>query len=293
MVTEISILEFIHSETILHRDLKLENILMGVGDSYFKVHLIDFGLSKRYIDPQTEKHISMKAGKALMGSVEFASINNHTGKELSRRDDLESLGYILCNLLLGELPWTSLCNDAKMQENESKTVCLKNSFLESETFKQLPEEFKKFITAVRSMGFEEEPRYLEYRRDFKMLMIKEGHTFDLIYDWILLPVDQEVNNQIKALDDLIQFEDSLTGDEQEEIKGLMIKYSEDPTILDFKLDEIRKQNKKFDVISPNNSPGTSVVEDDKKGSRGKKGEVIGTGKKGTKIKGSKKDCTLI
>ena len=90
---------------------------MGVENTFFQVHIIDFGLSKRYIDPQTKKHVPMKSGKTLLGSVEYASINNHNGKELSRRDDLEALAYILCHLLLGDLPWSVLVGEDKPQEN--------------------------------------------------------------------------------------------------------------------------------------------------------------------------------
>lgn len=286
---KISILEFIHSETILHRDLKLENILMGIDKSYFQVHLIDFGLSKRYIDPQTEKHIPMKAGKSIMGALEYASINNHCGKELSRRDDLESLGYILAHLLLGELPWSGLASTEKPQEYEARILGMKQSFMDSPVFKDLPLEVQEFVQEVKNLGFEEEPKYIEYRRSFKKLMIKQGFQFDRVYDWVLLPVKTDVEKQIQAIDQLLDMEDDLTLEEQAELASVLKKYNEDPTVLDFHLDDIRKQNKKFDVISPNVSPETSVVPDDKN----KKKEAEATGKKNKKTGGKNRDCSLI
>ena len=286
-------IEFVHSETILHRDLKLENMLMGVDNSFFQLHLIDFGLSKRYLDPQTDNHIPMKTGKALMGSLEYASINNHNGKELSRRDDLESLGYILCHLLLGDLPWSSLVGEDKLQDCETRILNMKMKFTDSESFKNLPKEFQDFLTTSKSLGFEDEPKYLEYRRDFKTLMIREGYSFDYIYDWILIPVTQQITHQLNAIDDQLELEDTLTQEEQEEIKQLMQKYENDPTVLDFRLEEIRKQNKKFDVVSGNATQGGANHIDDKKGSKGKKGDGESNKKGGKKGEGKNRDCTLI
>ena len=59
------------------------------------VHLIDFGLSKRYVDPRTKKHMSYRTDKQLTGTARYASIHSHLGEELARRDDLESLAYVM------------------------------------------------------------------------------------------------------------------------------------------------------------------------------------------------------
>lgn len=294
---QIAILEYVHSETIIHRDLKLENILLGIDSGFFRIHLIDFGLSKRYIDPQTNKHIPMKSGKTLLGSVEYASVNNHNGKELSRRDDIEALAYILCHLILGELPWSNLVGEDKGQDNESRVCTMKQKFQESEAYKTLPIEFKTFLEASKALGFEDEPKYLEYRRIFKELMIREGFSFDYIYDWILLPVSKHLTSHLNAVDDLLQIEDNLTKEEEEEIATLMQRYEQDPTVLDFRLEEIKKQNKKFDVISPQGSPRNSALPEEK-GKQGKKGkddgatDAAGKGGKGGKDK-KDRDCTLI
>lgn len=67
--------------------------------------MIDFGLAKRFRDPKNGTHIVYRDGKNLTGTARYASVNTHLGIEQSRRDDLESIGYVMLYFCRGNLPW--------------------------------------------------------------------------------------------------------------------------------------------------------------------------------------------
>lgn len=111
----------------MHRDIKPDNFLIKNFENETKVLIVDFGLSKRFRNRSSHEHIEMKEGKPLIGTVRYASINNHLGygvlvclllklcSEQSRRDDLESIGYIMIYFLKGVLPWQGIKCDSKLE----------------------------------------------------------------------------------------------------------------------------------------------------------------------------------
>ncbi|KAJ1432229.1 kinase-like domain-containing protein, partial [Ochromonadaceae sp. CCMP2298] len=101
-------LDILHTKSYIHRDIKPDNFLMGRGLGRHMVHVIDFGLGKLYREPRTHQHVQYKEGKSLTGTARYASINTHRGIEQSRRDDMESIGYMFVYFLKGSLPWQGL-----------------------------------------------------------------------------------------------------------------------------------------------------------------------------------------
>eukprot|EP01022_Parablepharisma_sp_SALTPOND_P026378 TRINITY_DN630_c0_g1_i1.p2 TRINITY_DN630_c0_g1~~TRINITY_DN630_c0_g1_i1.p2 ORF type:complete len:194 (-),score=15.49 TRINITY_DN630_c0_g1_i1:634-1215(-) len=98
-------LEYVHSKGYVHRDIKPQNFAIGHRHKSNIIYLLDYGLAKIYRDAVTKKHIAYKDIGGLIGTAKYASFNAHNGFEQSRRDDLESLGYLLVYFFRGTLPW--------------------------------------------------------------------------------------------------------------------------------------------------------------------------------------------
>ncbi|KAH0795264.1 CK1 family protein kinase [Histomonas meleagridis] len=182
----ISSVEYIHKRSFIHRDIKPDNFVMGLGKNASQVYIIDFGLSKRYRDLSTYEHIPLVEGKNLTGTARYASINALKGLEQSRRDDMESLGYVFVYLLKGTLPWIGLSGD-KLKTKFEMICDYKENIPLSRVCEGLPSEFAEYLRLVRHLDFTEEPEYSRYRQMFRDLFIRKGYIYDYKYDWSSTP----------------------------------------------------------------------------------------------------------
>ncbi|KAG0504224.1 hypothetical protein M758_1G015300 [Ceratodon purpureus] len=181
--------EYVHAKSFLHRDIKPDNFLMGLGRRANQVYIIDFGLAKKYRDPSTHQHIPYRENKNLTGTARYASINTHLGIEQSRRDDLESLGYVLMYFLRGSLPWQGLKAGTKKQKYEKISEKKMSTPIEV-LCKNYPSEFASYFHYCRSLRFDDKPDYAYLKRIFRDLFIREGFQFDYVFDWTILKYQQ-------------------------------------------------------------------------------------------------------
>ncbi|KAJ1416611.1 Serine/threonine-protein kinase, active site [Sesbania bispinosa] len=181
--------EYMHSRGFLHRDIKPDNFLMGLGRKANQVYIIDYGLAKKYRDLQTHRHIPYRENKNLTGTARYASVNTHLGIEQSRRDDLESLGYVLMYFLRGSLPWQGLKAGTKKQKYDKISEKKMSTPIEV-LCKSYPSEFVSYFHYCRSLRFEDKPDYSYLKRLFRDLFIREGYQFDYVFDWTILKYPQ-------------------------------------------------------------------------------------------------------
>merc|ERR1711957_663882 len=175
-------IEYFHAKNFIHRDIKPDNFLIGLGKKANQLHIIDFGLAKKFRDNKTQQHIPYREGKNMTGTARYASINAHIGLEQSRRDDLEAIGYVLMYFNRGQLPWQGFQASTK-EEKYHKIMESKRSTPIETLCKGYSAVFASYLNYCRALRFEDRPDYAYLRRLFKDLFMRENFVNDGMFDW--------------------------------------------------------------------------------------------------------------
>ena len=192
-------LQFVHDNHVVHRDVKPENFAMGLNEKNSNLYIFDFGMSKKYRSSKTLEHYPCIQKRKFSGTTRYASIHALEAKEQSRRDDLESVAYILIYFLNGSLPWQGL-KTLKRKEKIRKVLQQKKEIPSEELCKYIPKQFREILDYTRSLEFEEDPNY-DMLRAYLLIVLKEnGDLFDYKYDWTT-DADLEERNKKKDEDD--------------------------------------------------------------------------------------------
>ena len=170
-------LETIHEVGLVHQDIKPENILIGIAN-ISKLYIVDLGLARPFRLASFQDHFPIEGGKSIVGTARYASLNSHLGFLLSRRDDMESLGYLLVYFLKGSLPWSK-----KGTYDPNDVSLCKKFFPVSELCKGLHPVFQEFIERCRAFTYEEMPDYANLKQMFRSAMQENRILNDLHFDW--------------------------------------------------------------------------------------------------------------
>lgn len=197
----ISRIEYLHERSVIHGDVKPLNCVMGVGKRGNQVYLLDFGLASMYRDPETHVLVPSCDKHGFKGTAMYASINAHLNRstiehyetpfdpksancrtEHSRRDDLESLGYMMVHFCFGSLPWESR-EDSTAAQRRDFVANAKRKMSVAKLCCCLPGEFVTYFEYVRSLRFEDAPDYAYLRNLFRDLFVRQGFQKDSVFDW--------------------------------------------------------------------------------------------------------------
>ena len=178
----VNILQYIHDRHIIHRDIKPDNFVMGAKEDNAKLYILDFGLAKKYRSSRTLIQYPYIKKKKLTGTARYASIHALEAYEQSRRDDLESVGYVLMYFLRGNLPWQGL--KVRSKEDRYKKILEKKRETSSEYLcKDFPIQFFEYVDYTRKLEYEENPNYDLLKQKFKDVLKEINEEMDYIYDW--------------------------------------------------------------------------------------------------------------
>eukprot|EP01128_Nolandella_sp_AFSM9_P000482 TRINITY_DN1063_c0_g1_i1.p1 TRINITY_DN1063_c0_g1~~TRINITY_DN1063_c0_g1_i1.p1 ORF type:complete len:355 (-),score=61.98 TRINITY_DN1063_c0_g1_i1:46-1110(-) len=181
-VKMVTALEFLHSKGVIHRDTKPGNFVLGTAENCNALYLIDYGLSSSYIDDKGE-HLPFATSVRFHGTDKYASITNHKKTTPGRRDDLESVGYLLVMFLKGDLPWSTKYKTIRRRNRRVAYGKMKASIAISDLCSGCPPAIADYFTYVESLAYADAPDYDYLRSLFLASMRSRSEVFDEVFDW--------------------------------------------------------------------------------------------------------------
>jgi serine/threonine protein kinase len=187
-------LKYVHSKFLIHGNIHPSSFYMGIKDytDVKKVFLTSFSYTRQY---SKDLKIKVKCNKYKIGNLKYASLNAHEGLEQSRRDDLESLGYVLVHFVKGDLPWQNLKATSKLDLLD-KIYKSKKSTSISTLCESIPTEFGLYLNYCRNLKFAEAPNYSYLTDIFRNLADKLNIQYDFTYDWEKINIKIDRYNRV-------------------------------------------------------------------------------------------------
>lgn len=174
----LSHLERLHEANLVFIDVKPENFMFAHSKSFEKkgpspsdIRLIDLGIVESFMDRAKHGHRD-DAGGGMVGTPAFVSLNIHESRTPSRRDDIESLGYVVCKLLLlknisakdASLPWEKASSDDAVFKR--KKICRDD--ISSELYFNMNEKDQKtmfqYFDICGKLGYDAKPNYEQMKK---------------------------------------------------------------------------------------------------------------------------------
>lgn len=191
----------VHSTGVVHKDLKPANLCMGRGKNATSVHVIDYSVAKLYEDQDG-------AVNKFVGTTRYASASAHIGAAISRKDDLESICYVMMYLYKGRLPWSQQRNlslaelNAYVREWKMKPL--------NEVCEEYPAFFKECLEYLRTIKFNDDPDYCLLIDIICKVMDKMNYVDDGLYEWFQRSdgsvIECSEENVNKRYDDIISYD---------------------------------------------------------------------------------------
>lgn len=168
----------LHAIGYLHRDIKPGNFAVGRQEvnQHRNVYILDFGLARKFVKDNGEIR-TPRAAAGFRGTVRYAPINCHRSKELGRKDDLETWFYMLVELTMGKLPW-STCQDIN-EVGRLKEANRRDGSL----FAGCPPQYPPMLQYIDSLQYWDQPDYSTLHNLIGQACQANGINESDPYDW--------------------------------------------------------------------------------------------------------------